>query len=62
MGAEGVSRMLREAASFLESKAGATAVEYAILASGIALIIIVAVANIGTNLSTSYSEIGSVIK
>ena len=54
--------MFREVASFFASRAGATAVEYAILASGIALVIILAVANIGTNLSTSYSEIGAAFK
>jgi pilus assembly protein Flp/PilA len=54
--------MFREVAHFLGSKAGATAVEYALLASGIALVIIIAVASVGSNLSTSYSEIGAAFK
>ena len=54
--------MSRELTNFFASKAGATAVEYALLATGIALVIILAVANVGTNLSTSYSEIGAAFK
>jgi pilus assembly protein Flp/PilA len=54
--------MFRGLANYLGSKTGATAVEYALLASGIALVILVAVANIGTNLSTSYSEIGAAFR
>ena len=54
--------MFRAVANFLGSKTGATAVEYALLASGIALVIILAVANVGSNLSTSYSEIGAAFK
>jgi pilus assembly protein Flp/PilA len=54
--------MFRDLANFLGSKTGATAVEYALLASCIGLAILVAVTNIGTNLSTSYSEIGAAFR
>lgn len=47
---------------FARSRSGATAVEYALMATCIALGIILAVANVGTNLNTSYSEIASSFK
>jgi pilus assembly protein Flp/PilA len=44
---------------FARSRSGATAVEYAILATCIALAIIVAVANLGTNLNAMYVQIST---
>lgn len=41
------------------SRSGATSVEYAILATCIALVIIAAVGVLGTQLNTTYTEISS---
>ena len=43
----------------LEDESGATAVEYALIAAGIALAIVVAVALIGDNLSVLFNSIAS---
>ena len=45
----------------IEDESGATAVEYALLAAGIALAIIVGVQLIGGNLGTLFNEIASEI-
>lgn len=45
----------------IEDESGATAVEYALLAAGIALAIIVGVGLIGGNLGTLFNEIASEI-
>ena len=50
------------ARKFLADQAGATAVEYALLSSLIAMFIIAAVAALGSKTSTAYSEIGAAIK
>jgi pilus assembly protein Flp/PilA len=47
---------------FLANQSGATAIEYALLAAGIALAIITAVNSIGTTLNTSYASINSSLK
>ena len=43
----------------LKDESGATAVEYALIAAGIALAIVVAVALIGDNLSTLFNSIAT---
>ncbi len=43
----------------LEDESGATAVEYALIAAGIALAIVVAVALIGDNLAVLFNSIAS---
>jgi pilus assembly protein Flp/PilA len=48
--------------SFLRDDKGATAVEYALLSSLIAIFIIAAVATVGTNLSSVFSEVGNSLK
>lgn len=51
----GVANFLK---SFVQAKSGATAIEYALIAAGISLVIIVAAGSIGTALNTSfYSKI-----
>jgi pilus assembly protein Flp/PilA len=47
---------------FRRSRSGATAVEYALLATCVALAIIVAVGFVGTQLNTSYTEVSSAFK
>ncbi len=51
--------MSKLARDFLRSRDGATAIEYAIMGSGIALVIVAAVGRVGTNLSASYANIAN---
>ena len=44
---------------FLRDENGATAIEYALIAGGIALVIIAAVNTVGTTLSSKFAEIES---
>jgi pilus assembly protein Flp/PilA len=46
-------------ARFLKDESGATAIEYGLIAAGIALAIITAVNTVGTNLTTKFTSIGS---
>jgi len=41
---------------FLKDESGATAIEYGLIAAGIAVVIIAAVTAVGTNLNTKLSE------
>ena len=45
--------------AFLTDDSGATAIEYALIAAGIALVIITAVKGIGTRLNTTFSSIST---
>jgi pilus assembly protein Flp/PilA len=47
---------------FLKDESAATAIEYALLAAGIALAIIAAVNNIGTSLNAKFSTINTSLK
>ena len=47
--------------SFLRAESGATAMEYALLASGIAIGIIVAVASLGGSVRAMFDELGVAI-
>ena len=49
-------------ARFLADEAGATAIEYALIAAGISLVIIVAVQNIGTTLNGRFAAVNSSLK
>jgi pilus assembly protein Flp/PilA len=49
-------------ARFLADQSAATAIEYALIAAGIALAIITAVNGLGTTLNASYSSINSSLK
>jgi pilus assembly protein Flp/PilA len=48
--------------AFLSDDSGATAIEYGLIASLIALVIITSVASIGNKLSTTFSEVSSNLK
>jgi pilus assembly protein Flp/PilA len=48
--------------NFLGDESGVTAIEYALIASLIAVFIIVAVQNVGTQASTVFSEVGAALK
>ncbi|PZQ14376.1 MAG: Flp family type IVb pilin [Ancylobacter novellus] len=45
--------------SFAKNESGATAIEYGLIAVGIAIAIIVVVQGIGTNLNTAFEKVNS---
>jgi pilus assembly protein Flp/PilA len=47
---------------FLSDQSGATAIEYALIAAGIALAIVTTVQTLGTNLNTKYSSFATALK
>ena len=47
---------------FLQDQAGATAIEYGLIAAGIAVAIIVTVQALGTNLNTTFSSVSTALK
>ena len=53
--------MTKFVARFANDESGATAIEYGLIASGIAVAIIVAVNTIGSSLDTMYSNINAKI-
>ena len=56
---------IRDAAGYitaaLNCKRGATAIEYGLIAAGIAVVVIAAVQLIGTNLKTTFASISSAL-
>ena len=49
-------------ARFLKNESGATAIEYGLIAAGIAIAIITAVQGVGTSLSGNFSTISTSLK
>jgi pilus assembly protein Flp/PilA len=47
---------------FLSDESGATAIEYGLIAAGIAIVIIVAVQGVGTQLSTNFTSVSTSLK
>lgn len=54
-----MSRKFRE---FVADEFGATAIEYGLIAAGIAVVIITAVKGVGTKLNTTFSSISTQLK
>jgi pilus assembly protein Flp/PilA len=54
-----LSRLIRLNAMFRNSESGATAVEYGLMVALIAIVIIVAVSLLGTNLSTLFNTVAT---
>ena len=54
--------MFRSMKRFVADKLGVTAIEYALIASLIAVFIITAVQTVGTKVSTVFNEIGTTLK
>jgi pilus assembly protein Flp/PilA len=54
--------MVNLALRFFRSESGATAIEYGLIAALIAVVIITALTNIGTHLSTKFSAISTALK
>ena len=50
---------LRQIKAFLRDESAATAIEYALIAAGIAIVIVTVVKGIGTNLNTKFGSISS---
>lgn len=46
---------------FLNDESGATAIEYGLIAAGIAVVIIAAVQTVGTNLTGTFTTVGTAI-
>jgi pilus assembly protein Flp/PilA len=54
--------MFRSLSSFVKDEGGATAIEYALIASLIAIGLVTALKGLGTRLSAEFSEISSALK
>lgn len=54
--------MKRTLLSFLSDESGATAIEYGLIAAGIALAIIAAVNGLGSNLNDKFTSVNSSLK
>ncbi|MGA8319544.1 MAG: Flp family type IVb pilin [Xanthobacteraceae bacterium] len=54
--------MRKVLARLLKDEAGATAIEYGLIAAGIAVAIITVVQGIGTNLNTTFGSISTALK
>ncbi|MGO9700793.1 MAG: Flp family type IVb pilin [Xanthobacteraceae bacterium] len=48
--------------AFLKDESGATSIEYALIASGVAIAIITVVKGVGTKLNTTFSSISTQLK
>jgi pilus assembly protein Flp/PilA len=54
--------MLKSFKSFVANESGATAIEYALIASLIAVAIIAALSTLGTKRASEFSEVGNALK
>jgi pilus assembly protein Flp/PilA len=54
--------MIRPIRTFLIDESGATAIEYGLIAAGIAVAIITVVKGLGTKLNTTFSSVSSALK
>ena len=54
--------MRRKLIAFLKDESAATAIEYGLIATGIALAIIPVITGIGTHLKTTFSTISTALK
>jgi pilus assembly protein Flp/PilA len=52
----------RRITEFLSDESGATAIEYGLIAAGIALAIIAVVNGLGTNLNTAFTSVNNSLK
>jgi pilus assembly protein Flp/PilA len=55
-------RSMKHVLNFIRNDSGATAIEYALIASLIAVAIITAVSTVGTKVSTVFTEVGNSLK
>jgi pilus assembly protein Flp/PilA len=47
---------------FLKNESGATAIEYGLIAAGIAVVIITAVKLVGTNLTATFNSVANAVR
>jgi pilus assembly protein Flp/PilA len=55
-------RAMRYLGRFLRDESGATAIEYGLIAAGIAVVIIVAVQTTGNNLSNTFNSVANSVR
>ena len=53
---------MRKIIGFLKEQSGATSIEYAIIASGVAAVIVAAVNNLGSALKADYTSVNAALK
>jgi pilus assembly protein Flp/PilA len=61
-GSQAREHRMRHLKSFFNDDAGATAIEYALIASLIAIALVTVLTNLGTQLSAEFSEVSSSLK
>ena len=54
--------MNRVIARFLKDESAATAIEYGLIAAGIAVAIVTVVTTVGTNLTTTFTSVGNAVR
>ena len=59
---QGATSMKAIIKRFVRDETGATAIEYGLIAAGIALVIIPAVKGVGTHLSTTFTTVSNALK
>jgi pilus assembly protein Flp/PilA len=57
-----VGGMRQKLTAFLKNESGATAIEYGLIASGIALALIAVVKGVGTNVKTVFGSVSTAVK
>jgi pilus assembly protein Flp/PilA len=58
----GATQMIRSIKSFVANESGATAIEYALIASLMAVALVTVLTSLGTRLSSEFSEVSGVLK
>jgi len=53
---------MRQLIRFLRNETGATAIEYALIAGGLSIAIVVAVGNLGTTVNTMFTSVSAALK
>jgi pilus assembly protein Flp/PilA len=53
---------MKRVAKFLKDESGATAIEYGLIAAGIAVAIVTFVTTVGTNLTTTFTKVGNAVR
>jgi pilus assembly protein Flp/PilA len=54
--------MRRLLTKFVDDESGATAIEYALIAAGISIVIVASVNGIGTKLTTTFTSVSTAVK
>jgi pilus assembly protein Flp/PilA len=57
-----LSHMIRKLKAFLKDESGATAIEYGLIATGIAVAIIPVITGLGSKLKTTFTSISSALR